>query len=122
VEAFLSESWFDELNVRLGTIEPVALPEGARECEVAFDVTDAPTTLAQALTLSITNTNTRAYVTPGHGAKADVTLRLNYDDAAALVAGRLDSASALRDGRVKVRGDVNVLIPLVGWLQAIFID
>ncbi len=120
VEAFLSDAWFDELNARLGASELVALPEGASPCEVAFDLTDAPMTFAQALTLSITNT--RASVAPGHGEHVDVTLRLNYEDAAALVAGRLDSASALRDGRVKVSGDVNVLIPLAGWLQAIFVD
>ncbi|HEY5304649.1 MAG TPA: SCP2 sterol-binding domain-containing protein [Acidimicrobiales bacterium] len=119
VEAFLSDAWFDELNVRLDASELVTLPEGASACDVAFDLTDVPTTFTPALTLSITSS--RAHVTPGHGAHADVTLQLSYDDAAALVTGRLDSTAALRDGRVKVRGDVNVLIPLASWLQAVFV-
>jgi alkyl sulfatase BDS1-like metallo-beta-lactamase superfamily hydrolase len=120
VETFLSDAWFEELNIRLDASELVALPEGASACQVAFELTDVPTALAaSALTLSITSS--RAHATPGASAGVDVTLRLSYDDAAALVAGRLDSAAALRDGRVKVRGDVNVLIPLASWLQAVFV-
>jgi hypothetical protein len=34
-----------------------------------------------------------------------------------LTNGDIDSASALRDGRVKVRGDINAIVPLLGWLQ-----
>ena len=31
--------------------------------------------------------------------------------------GRFDSATALREGRVKVRGDINAVVPLLSWLQ-----
>ena len=40
----------------------------------------------------------------------DVTVVLSYEDAAALAAGTLDPASALAEGRVRVRGDLAVLV------------
>ena len=81
---------------------------------------DAPGQLPHALTLTITEAGLQ--VAPGGSPVADTVLRLNYLDAAALSAGQLDSASALREGRIKVRGDVNVLVPLVTWLQAALAD
>jgi hypothetical protein len=44
-------------------------------------------------------------------------LQLSYAEAASLTNGSIDSASALRDGRIKVRGDINAIVPVLGWLQ-----
>jgi hypothetical protein len=120
VSEFLSDPWFEELNARLFTAAPAVLPEGARPCQVVIDVPDAPDALPHALTLSISDEGAR--VTPGDSLNADAVLRLNYLDAAALTAGQLDSANALREGRIKVRGDVNVLVPLTTWLHAALDD
>lgn len=49
---------------------------------------------------------------------ADAVVRLSFKDAEALTSGTLESASALREGRLKVRGDVNALVPLLAWMQA----
>ena len=117
---FLSDPWFEELNARLHTSAPSALPEGTRPCQVVIDVPDAPSQLPHALTLTINDEGVR--VAPGDCSTADTVLRLSYLDATALTAGQLDSASALRDGRVKVRGDVNVLVPLTTWLHAALAD
>ena len=117
MDEFLSDQWFEDLNSRLATSPRAALPEGARPCEVVFEVTETPSHLPAAFTLSIVHDV--AVVSPGSRDTADTTLRLGFDDAAALAAGRLDSACALREGRIKVRGDVNVLVPLVEWLHAL---
>ncbi len=48
---------------------------------------------------------------------ADALLRLSYIDATSLSAGTFDSSAAIREGRVKVRGDIKKLVPLLNWLQ-----
>ena len=40
----------------------------------------------------------------------DVTIALGYEDAAALATGRLSPADALTAGRIRVRGDLSVLV------------
>ncbi|MGH8979709.1 MAG: SCP2 sterol-binding domain-containing protein [Acidimicrobiales bacterium] len=39
-----------------------------------------------------------------------VTVKVAYEDAVALARGELDPATLLREGRVKVRGDLSVLV------------
>jgi len=41
---------------------------------------------------------------------ADVVIALGYEDAAAVARGELDPAQALAAGRVRVRGDLSVLV------------
>ena len=43
------------------------------------------------------------------GTAADVTIALDYEDAAALSTGTLSPAEALTGGRIRVRGDLSVL-------------
>jgi hypothetical protein len=45
-----------------------------------------------------------------HDADPDVTISLSYDDAAALSRGDLATADALGEGRIRVRGDLSVLV------------
>jgi hypothetical protein len=45
-----------------------------------------------------------------HEEPADVVISLGYEDAAALSRGELDPAEALAAGRVRVRGDLSVLV------------
>jgi len=44
------------------------------------------------------------------GTRPDVTVSLSYEDAAELSRGRLDPAEALGMGRIRVRGDLAVLL------------
>ena len=118
MSTFLSDQWFAELNGRLAASPPAALSPGASTCQIVFDFKDSPPTLAHAITLTITGEGAR--LTPEDTPEADVVLRLAYHDGAALTSGELDSATALRDGRIKVRGNVNVLVPLTSWLHAAF--
>ncbi len=52
------------------------------------------------------------------GEAAEVTIALEYEDAAALAQGRLSPAEALNAGRIRVRGDLSVLTAGQDLLQA----
>ena len=112
---FLSAEWFQQLNDTLESAEPVAMNPGAATTRVVIEFPDAPTNGPHALTFSIGPNGAR--VEPGDHLAADAILRLSFEDAAALTGGVIDSASALRDGRIKLRGDVNAIVPLLSWLQ-----
>ncbi len=47
---------------------------------------------------------------PGEEPPPQVTVSVDFDDAVALARGELDPASLLAAGRVKVRGDLSVLV------------
>ncbi len=51
-------------------------------------------------------------------APADVTITLAYEDALALSTGELSAADALNAGRIRVRGDLSVLIAAERMLAA----
>jgi hypothetical protein len=116
VADLLSDQWFEDLNVRLAAT-PLSLPDDARACVIVLEVSDAPPSGARAITLRVDADGAR--IAPGDTPGADAVVRLGFADAAALAAGELDSATALREGRLKVRGDVNALVPLAGWLHSL---
>jgi len=64
-----------------------------------FEFTEAPSSSAHALTFTVTAEG--ATVESGDHLAANTVVRLSYKDAEALTAGSLDSASALREGRLK---------------------
>ena len=70
--------------------------------------------MPHALSLSVSTDGASAEV--GDHLAADAVIRLSYRDAEALTDGTLDSADALREGRLKVRGDIHGLVPLLAWL------
>ena len=113
---FLTDQWFEDVNRRFCESLSAQLPEETSECRVVIELTDVPENLARALTLTVSTTGVE--VTAGEGHDATATVRMSYVDAHALSTGQLDSASALREGRFKVRGDVTRLIPLTAWLQS----
>jgi ubiquinone biosynthesis protein UbiJ len=115
VAEFLSAEWFIELNETLSAAGPVPLPDGASLYRVVLEFLDAPASLAHALTFTMDEAG--ASLRAGDDPHADASVRLSYTDALALTQGRFDSASALREGRVKVRGDINAIVPMLGWMQ-----
>lgn len=112
---FLSEPWFAELNELLRAAGPVPLEDPTHTFRVVIEMYDAPSSVPHALTFSLNAAGASA--DPGDHLAADAILRLSYLDATALGEGRFDSATALREGRVKVRGDMTVIVPVLGWLQ-----
>jgi hypothetical protein len=115
VAEFLSTEWFRGLNETLESAGPVPLSPDAATVRVVIEFPDAPNSGPHAITFSIGLEGAR--VEPGDHLAADAIVQLSFADAAALTGGDIDSASALRDGRVKVRGDINAIVPLLSWLQ-----
>lgn len=112
---FLSESWFAELNEVLAVAGPVPIENGSHTFRVVIEMYDAPSSVPHAITFSLNASG--ATLNPGDHLAADAIVRLSYLDATALSSGRFDSATALREGRVKVRGDMTVIVPVLAWLQ-----
>ena len=114
--AFLSDEWLNAINDTLSVAgpAPVALPDGV--FRLVFELTDGPSSMPHAITFSVRDSG--ASVEIGDHLAADAVIRLSYRDAEALTSGTLESASALREGRFKVRGDIQGLVPLLAWLQS----
>lgn len=113
---FLSAAWLAALNDTLRAAGPVPLEDPSTTFRVVLDFADAPSGVPHALTFTVTAEGASAAL--GDHLAADAVIRLSYADAEALTRGALDSASALREGRLKVRGDVHGLVPILSWLLA----
>ena len=107
---FLSPDWFSALNATLAEVET---PDGELR-RIVVEFLDAPGGVPHAMTLTIGPE--ASGVAAGDHLAADALLRISYPDARAIAEGRLASADALREGRVKVRGDVDAIVPLLEWL------
>jgi hypothetical protein len=110
---FLSAEWFEALNETLARAGVPPLGERS-ELRVVLEFVDGPPSAPHAMTLSVSAAS--AVAEPGDHLAADAVVRLTYADAEALTRGALESAVALREGRLKVRGDVQALVPLLDWL------
>jgi hypothetical protein len=118
VAGFLTEEWFAETNRRLAAASAERPSSaGERTLRVVFDVANAPASLAHAMTFTVDATGVS--LAPGDHLAADLVVRIGFDDAAQLARGELDANRALREGRLKVRGDVSGLVELSEWLAAL---
>ena len=113
---FLSDEWLSNLSETLKSAGPAPLDEGASELRIVFELTDGPPSSSHAVTFAVTREG--VIVTVGDHLAADAVIRIGYQDAEALANGSLTSANAVRDGRLKIRGDVHGLVPLLAWLLA----
>jgi hypothetical protein len=115
VANFLSAEWFDALNETLSRAgaPPLGDPGDPGDLRVVLEFVDGPSTAPHAMTLTVNAVG--AFAEPGDHLAADAVVRLTYADAEALTSGTLESAMALREGRLKVRGDVQALVPLLDW-------
>ncbi len=111
---FLSPAWFEETNALLARAgaTPIKSDEALR---VVFHLDGAPNALAHAFTLTIAPEGVS--VEAGDHLAAHTMLRLSFDDARRITRGELDGATALREGRLKVRGELNALVELLEWLS-----
>jgi putative sterol carrier protein len=113
---FLSDAWFESLNETLKHAKPIPGSKSDAVFRIVLEFANAPKSVNHALTFTIEGK--RATVTPGDHFFADTLVRLSYADGNALFKGDFDSATALREGRIKVRGDINAMIPMLNWFQS----
>ena len=112
--AFLSDEWFSTSNAALAKVElDGAAPSEVRSALVVLEFDDGPNDKPHAMTFEIKDGH--ATVASGDHLMADTIIRLRFADAQALVEGSLTSADVLREGRLKVRGDVHVIVSLAPW-------
>ncbi len=111
---FLSDDWFAALNDTLRAAPRPPLAEGSPTLRVVFELAGGPSTSPHAITLTVSPEG--AYAERGDHLAANAVVRVSYSDARALTNGELESADALREGRLKVRGDAQALVPLLDWL------
>jgi putative sterol carrier protein len=114
MSSFLSEEWFTTVNEKLRSAGPVPFEGPVSVFRVVLEFGDAPATSAHAITFTLDQES--ASVAPGDHLAADAVIRLSYSDASDLTAGALESAKAIREGRIKVAGNLHALLPLSGWL------
>jgi hypothetical protein len=130
---FLSASWAAEFNAALEGVElPGPDPDGGlAAADGRFTVVQEVEGSPDGDTRLILRVEDRSLVlavepsgpsdpSAGGGAEvpADVTIRLSYQDAAALSRGELVPADALNRGRIRVRGDLSVLVAAQRMLAA----
>lgn len=83
---------------------------------VVFELSDAPASSPHALTFTLDQSG--ATLTSGDHLAADLVVALGYRDAELLTEGGLEGSQLLREGRLKVRGDVNAIVPFGTWMVA----
>ena len=115
---FLTASWAEAVT---GALADVRLPDPGPDAGlaavdgtfvVAEEVRGAPDGDVR-LVLQADAGTLRLRVAPlgeGDEDEVDVTIALGYDDAVALSLGTLSPAEALNAGRIRVRGDLSVLV------------
>jgi putative sterol carrier protein len=127
VPQFLSPSWVGEFNSALeGVVLPGAGPDAGLAAAdgrftVVQEVHGAPDGDLRVILHVDTGTLRLSRSAVGGDADetaADVTIALSYEDAVALSAGELAPAEALNAGRIRVRGDLSVLVAGQQMLQA----
>lgn len=111
--AFLSPEWVAAFNQAVdGASPPQPAPDAALAARsgrfaVCQTVSGGP---AGDVTTTLVVDGPDVTMRLGADDTADVTVRLSWDDAAALSRGTLSPTDALAGGRIKVRGDLGVLV------------
>lgn len=113
----LSPEWMTTTHRRLAAMPHHELDLNAH---IVIEFLDVPSGLPHAIT--VTASPDGASVREGDDLRAETVLTVSYPDAVAIMEGRVSSMAALRDGYVKVRGDVGVLVTLAPWFHIVLDD
>jgi putative sterol carrier protein len=125
VARYLSPEWAEEFNEALSSVvlpspgPDATLATAGGRFTVVQEIRDSPDGDLR-LTLRVDLGSLRVRIDPLINMPAgtegrdedrvDVTIALSYEDASAMSSGELSPAEALNTGRIKVRGDLSVLV------------
>jgi putative sterol carrier protein len=124
---YLSPEWVQAFNAALGALDLGDIIEGAAagsltvsggSFAVAQVVTGAPAGTVRTV-LTVADGRATLAADPDESLPSDVTMALAYDDALAIAQGELDPADALAAGKVRVRGELAVLVAAQAMLNAV---
>jgi putative sterol carrier protein len=107
VARFTSPEWIAELDRALMADPALRLASTGVSLVVQQTVTDGPEGDAS---WHVVVDDGTARVVPGDAPSADVTFRQTYETAAAINQGRLSAQTAFMTGRLRVGGDVELLM------------
>jgi hypothetical protein len=116
VEEFPTAAWFASLNRSWRDAEFDSAKHD-RTVTVVFHFLDGPSEGPAAMTFTV-DASGAGLVAGSNAVAPDLVVTLRYDDAALLARGELNAGRALREGRLKVRGDVNALTEFGAWIVA----
>lgn len=106
-----SPEWCAERTSQWSALGAPPLP-GEGPFRVVFSFTDGGD--PHALTLTMAEV---VSIEVGDHLMADCVIELSRGDAEAMIAGTSTSAAALRDGKLKVRGNINSLVAMSDWFR-----
>ena len=105
---FLTQDWIDALNGALSEHDAFQSAIANTDLGVQFVVSEAPGGDPIDYYLSISGGNATAALGSLEG--ADVTIKSNYDTAGAVSKGELNTQTAFMTGKIKVEGNLAVLM------------
>lgn len=104
---FLSEEWAQEATNALNSHEGFKNAIGAADLGIQFSTTDAPD---GEVDYYLSTSGGNATLALGTLEGADVTVKQNYDTAAAIAKGDLNTQTAFMTGKLKVSGNLAKLM------------
>ena len=104
---YLSEEWLDQAATALAADPAIAAATADSELIILYEVTGSPTGKT---TYSIQMDQGQTSLRIGPAKDAQVSFGMDYETAAAIAQGELSAQAAFMQGRLKLGGDVSVLI------------
>lgn len=104
---FLSEEWAQEATNALNSHEGFKNAIGAADLGIQFSTSDAPD---GEVDYYLSTSGGNATLALGTLEGADVTVKQNYDTAAAIAKGELNTQTAFMTGKLKVSGNLAKLM------------
>lgn len=105
---FLTVSWLNDLNAALAAHEGFCKAIASADISLQFEVTDAPEGAEKIYSIAVKGGAAQA--TPGAMESPDVTIVNNYETAAAMAKGELNTQMAFMSGKIKVSGNMGKIM------------
>lgn len=113
---YLSQVWFDEVNRAAADNADLAVDTAGVDLTIQQVVTGAP---EGDIRYAVLIRNGEVELRPGDDAGADVTITEDWDTAKAVASGSMSAPTAFMTGRIRVGGNVGVLLDAQGCLQGL---
>lgn len=105
---FLTVQWLDDLSAALAAHEGFSKAIASTEISLQFEVTDAPEGAESVYAITVAGGAAR--VAAGPAESPDVTIASNYETAAAIAKGELNTQMAFMSGKIKVSGNMGKIM------------